>query len=123
MLVRAGAYDDRVRRSRGRAAEACFGAGKGRRTFAYVSIGTGVSYCLVIDGRAHVGANGFAIHFASSALHVPCAACGHVNAPVVEEIASGPAIADAFARRTGRMVGGAEVWPPRMPETPALSTL
>jgi glucokinase len=90
-------------------AEACFGAGKGRRTFAYVSIGTGVSYCLVIDGRPHVGANGFAIHFASSALHVPCAACGHVNAPVVEEIASGPAIADAFARRTGRMVGGAEV--------------
>jgi glucokinase len=90
-------------------AEACFGAGKGRRTFAYVSIGTGISYCLVLDGRPYVGANGFAIHFASSALHVPCAACGHLNAPVVEEIASGPAISDAFARRTGRMVGGAEV--------------
>jgi predicted NBD/HSP70 family sugar kinase len=90
-------------------AEALFGAGKGRGTFAYVSIGTGVSYCLVIDGRPHVGANGFAIHFASSALHVPCAACGHVNVPVVEEIASGRAIADAFARRTGRIAGGTEV--------------
>jgi hypothetical protein len=78
------------------------GAGKGRRTFAYVSIGTEFSYCLVIDGRPHVGANSFATHFASSALHMPCAACGHVNAPVAEEMASGLAIADAFARRTGR---------------------
>jgi len=83
-------------------AEARFGAGKGRRLFAYVTIGTGISYCLVIEGRPHAGANGFAIHFASSALHVPCAACGHINAPVAEEMASGPAIAAAYARRTGR---------------------
>jgi glucokinase len=88
-------------------AEARFGAGKGRRIFTYVTIGTGVSYCLVINGRPHAGANGFAIHFASSALHVPCAACGHVNVPVLEEIASGPAISAAYARRTGRSVGGA----------------
>jgi glucokinase len=82
-------------------AEARFGAGKGRRLFAYVTIGTGVSYCLVIEGRPYAGANGFAIHFASSALHVPCEACGHVNAPIPEETASGPALARAFARRTG----------------------
>jgi len=87
--------------------EARFGAGKGRRIFTYVTIGTGVSYCLVIDGRPHAGANGFAIHFASSALHVPCEACGHVNVPVLEEIASGPAISAAYAQRTGRSVGGA----------------
>jgi glucokinase len=88
-------------------AEARFGAGKGRRVFAYVTIGTGVSYCLVIDGRPHAGANGFAIHFASSALHVPCESCGHINAPVLEEIASGPAISAAYARRTGHDIGGA----------------
>lgn len=88
-------------------AEARFGAGKARRIFTYVTIGTGVSYCLVVDGRPHAGANGFAIHFASSAVHVPCAACGHVNVPVVEEIASGPAIGAAYARRTGRSIGGA----------------
>jgi len=88
-------------------AEARFGAGKGRRLFAYVTIGTGISYCLVIDGRPHAGANGFAIHFASSALHVPCAACGHVNTPVPEEIASGPAITAAYVQRTGRPVAGA----------------
>jgi glucokinase len=88
-------------------AEARFGAGKECRVFVYVTIGTGVSYCLVVDRRPHAGANGFAIHFASSALHVPCAACGHVNVPVLEEIASGPAISAAYARRTGRGVGGA----------------
>src|SRR5262245_6946542 len=88
-------------------AEARFGAGKGRRLFAYVTIGTGISYCLVIDGRPHAGANGFAIHFASSALSVPCEACGHVNAPIIEEIASGPAIAAAYSRRTGRSIDGA----------------
>jgi glucokinase len=90
-------------------AEAEFGAGKGRRGFVYVTIGTGVSYCLVIDGRPHAGANGFAIHFASSALHVPCEACGHLNAPVLEEIASGPAISAAYARRTGRGIGAADL--------------
>jgi glucokinase len=88
-------------------AEAKFGAGAGRRIFAYVTIGTGISYCLVVDGRPHAGANGFAIHFASSALHVPCEACGHVNAPVLEEIASGPALVAAYARHTGRSVEGA----------------
>jgi len=90
-------------------AEAEFGAGKGRRGFVYVTIGTGVSYCLVIDGRPHAGANGFAIHFASSALHVPCGACGHLNAPVLEEIASGPAISAAYARRTGRRVSAPDL--------------
>ncbi len=86
--------------------EARFGAGKGRRIFAYVTIGTGISYCLVIDGWPHAGVNGFAIHFASSALHVPCEACGHINAPILEEIASGPALSAAYARRTGRSVDG-----------------
>jgi len=89
-------------------AEARFGAGKGLRIFAYLTIGTGISYCLVIDGRPHAGANGFAIHFASSALHVPCEVCGHVNVPILEEIASGPAISAAYRRRTGRRVEGAE---------------
>jgi len=88
-------------------AEARFGAGRGRRLFAYITIGTGVSYCLVIDGRPHTGANGFAIHFASSALHVPCEACGHINAPITEEIASGLALVRAFARRTGAGIANA----------------
>src|SRR5262249_30611329 len=90
-------------------AEARFGAGKGQRVFAYVTIGTGISYSLVVDGRPHTGANGFAIHFASSALHVPCEICGHINTPILEEVSSGAAIAAAFARRTGGSAGGADV--------------
>jgi len=90
-------------------AEARLGAGRNLGLFAYVSIGTGISYCLVIDGRPQAGANGFAIHFASSALHVPCRHCGHVNRPVLEEIASGPAVAAAFAGRTGRPADGSDV--------------
>jgi glucokinase len=89
-------------------AEAAFGAGKGHRQFAYVTVGTGLSYCLVLDGRPYAGANGFAIHFASSALHLLCDSCGAVNRPVLEDIAAGPAIAAAYERRSGRCVAGAE---------------
>ena len=88
--------------------EASFGAGTGYRQFVYVTIGTGLSYCLVLDGKPYAGANGFAIHFASSALHVICASCGAVNRPVLEEIAAGPAIAATYARRTGRATSSAE---------------
>jgi glucokinase len=92
----------------GALAEARFGAGRGFVSFAYVTIGTGVSYCLVIDGKPHAGANGFAIHFASSALHVACAVCGAINHPVVEEIAAGPGIVAAYRRRERRSVSRAE---------------
>lgn len=46
-------------------AEGRFGAGRGCATFLYVSVGTGVSSSLVIDGRPFVGAQGFGIAFAS----------------------------------------------------------
>ncbi|MGH6931812.1 MAG: ROK family protein [Dongiaceae bacterium] len=88
-------------------AEARLGAGRGLPVFAYVTIGTGVSYCLVIDGRPQAGANGFAIHFASSALHVNCRVCGAINRPVIEQIAAGPALIENYRRRTGRAVAGA----------------
>jgi len=89
-------------------AEAVVGAGRPYRQFAYVTIGTGLSYCLVLDGKPYAGANGFAIHFASSALQVICTACGAVNRPVLEDIAAGPALAAAYRRRSGRDARGAE---------------
>jgi glucokinase len=79
-------------------AEARFGSGRGLASFAYVSIGTGLSYAFVIGGRPWRGANGFAIHFASSPLMVPCAACGHRNETIVENLASGKAMAEAWVR-------------------------
>ena len=59
-------------------AEARLGAGMGRSSFLYVSIGTGVSQALVIDGSPWPGARGNAV------------VCG---APLVETVAGGPALA------------------------------
>ncbi|MGA2528459.1 MAG: ROK family protein [Acidimicrobiales bacterium] len=62
----------------GALAESWFGAGRGLSSFLYVSIGTGVSHCFVVDGRPWRGARGNAIVS---------------GAPLVETKASGPALA------------------------------
>jgi len=82
----------------GALAEAIFGAGKGSRIFVYVTVGTGISYCLVQDGHPYRGANGNAIAFASSPLSTTCEHCGARLRPILEEFASGPAIARRYAR-------------------------
>jgi glucokinase len=61
-------------------AEAVFGAGRDAPIFLYVSVGTGVSACLVVDGRPYEGAHGNAIV---------------VGAPPVEGVASGRALSIA----------------------------
>ena len=57
-------------------AEAIFGAGRSRRLFTYVTVGTGISYCLVQDGQPLKGANGNAITLSSSPLSTACTNCG-----------------------------------------------
>jgi glucokinase len=89
-------------------AEMRYGAGRGRRFCAYVTVGTGISYCLCLDGEPHRGANGYAIHPASSPLSMRCSECGSVQEPIVEEIASGPGLTRAYSERTGAPVAGAE---------------
>jgi glucokinase len=79
-------------------AEAIFGAGRGHRTFAYVTVGTGISSCLVQDGRPFKGAQGNAITLSSSPLSTVCTHCGTKLNPVLEKFASGPAIAERFAQ-------------------------
>jgi glucokinase len=64
----------------GAAAEAAFGAGQGFDHFLYLTVGTGISYCLVADGVPYAGAHGAAIM---------------VGAPEIETEAAGPAIAAA----------------------------
>lgn len=59
-------------------AEARFGAGTNVDHFIYVTVGTGISYCLIVDGQPYRGANGEAIV---------------VGAPPVEALASGRALA------------------------------
>ncbi len=89
-------------------AEARFGAGRSHRIFCYVTIGTGMSYCLVENGQPFKGARGYAIHFATMPQWTRCSACGEVHAPVLEEIAAGPGIAGAYAKRSGRAAADGE---------------
>lgn len=69
-------------------AESRFGAGRGVGHFMYVTVGTGVSYALLVDGVPFLGAHGEAIV---------------VGAPPVELIASGRALA-AASGATGEAV-------------------
>ena len=49
-------------------AEGWIGAGRDADIFVYVTLSTGMSHTLVIDGKPYGGARGFAIHFAGSEL-------------------------------------------------------
>jgi glucokinase len=79
-------------------AEAIFGAGRGHELFTYVTVGTGISYCLVQNGRPFKGSRGNAILLASSPLSTVCTHCGAKLRPVLEEFASGPAIRKRFTQ-------------------------
>jgi glucokinase len=63
-------------------AEARFGAGRDEPDFLYVSVGSGISHCLMTDGKPRLGVRGSAIG---------------TGAPLVERWSSGLAL----ARRTG----------------------
>ncbi len=63
-------------------AEARFGAGRDEADFLYVSVGSGISHCLMVDGRPRMGVRGSAIG---------------TGAPLVEQWSGGLAL----ARRTG----------------------
>lgn len=89
-------------------AEARFGAGRGHDIFCYVTIGTGMSYCLVMNGEPFAGAHGYAIHFASAPQWVRCRTCGAVHTAILEEVAAGPGIAAAYGARRGSPMTGAE---------------
>lgn len=88
--------------------EAWFGAGKPFGSFAYVTVGTGISCCLVIDGKPWPGANGNALVMSSSPLSTTCGECGAQLSPILEEFASGPAITRRYQEASGRAVTRAE---------------
>ena len=80
----------------GALAEAMFGVGRPYRLFVYVTVGTGISSTLVQDGRAFAGARGNALVMASSPFTVECDFCGKALSPILEEIASGPALVGRY---------------------------
>ena len=89
-------------------AEAVWGAGRPHRQFVFVTVGTGISSCLVLDGRPHAGARGNALVLASSPLVVPCPACGNTHWPALEDFASGPALVARYNALGGGQAAHAE---------------
>lgn len=73
-------------------AESKYGAGQPFNLFVYITVGTGISCCLVQHGQPYAGARGNALILASSPLLFTCSVCGAVSKPLLEEIASGPAL-------------------------------
>jgi glucokinase len=89
-------------------AEARYGAGRAYRLFVFVTVGTGISCCLVQDGRPFAGAHGNALVLASSPLTTTCTTCGTRLTPVLEEFASGPALVARYNHAGGGRVARAE---------------
>ncbi len=85
-------------------AEAMYGAGRPYRLFCYVTVGTGISSSLVMDGRPFAGARGNALVLATMPLSTVCTTCGAELHPVLEEFASGPALVARYNRLGGHAV-------------------
>jgi glucokinase len=91
-------------------AEARFGAGRPFTTFLYLTVGTGISSCLVIERKPFAGARGAAGTIASSPLNCVCEQCGAIDVRTLEEVASGPALVSRYNRNSGgRANSGEEV--------------
>ena len=86
-------------------AESILGAGRSLTSFLYVSIGTGISSCLVLDGQPWRGSRGEAIAFGE--LVVARSKNGGVGV-TLEEFASGAGMCLRYSEATGRGVLGAE---------------
>jgi predicted NBD/HSP70 family sugar kinase len=85
-------------------AEAAFGHGKVFPSFVFVTVGSGLSYSFCDDGKIHRGANGYAIHFASSDIMAVCKACGAQDGFNLEALACGRGLAKTYEKQTGQKI-------------------
>lgn len=86
-------------------AEAQYGAGRAYHTFAYITVGTGISACLVQNGLPYAGARGNALTLGSSTLSK-----GAEDAFILERVASGLALVERYNRVSNlRVVSGEQV--------------
>lgn len=92
----------------GATGEAVCGAGRSSRSFCYVSVGSGVSYCLVLNGRVHTGARGTAILLGSS-VAAEWEADGQQFHWILEELASGPAMLARYVELGGDRTSPKEI--------------
>jgi glucokinase len=89
-------------------AEATLGSGRKYEIFLYLTVGTGISCCLVQNKQPYAGAHGDALVCANSPLTSICAECGASNQITLEEYASGPALARRYQPYVSEKIGRAE---------------
>ena len=90
-------------------AEARFGAGKSSEVFIYVTIGTGISCCLINQGQPFLGARGLTGTFASARTLSPFIDYRLEQCVPLEEFSSGPGLARRYALRTQEWIDPREV--------------
>lgn len=89
-------------------AEARHGAARGCEAALFVSIGTGISAVLLVDGQPYMGSTGAAVALASAPVDLPAPDGRGMVRRAVEHVASGPGLADTF-----RQLGGVGPADPR----------
>ena len=77
-------------------AEGRFGHGVGMASFAFVSVGTGISCCFVLGGRPWAGANGAAILLGSGILVEGSSVGSGAREQSLEAFAGGPALVQRY---------------------------
>jgi glucokinase len=88
-------------------AEAHLGAGRPFHSFLYITVGTGISACLVLNRLPYAGARGLTGTFASSRGLIPGDDGQLASGPPLEQFAAGPAVATRFAAVCPGFVGTA----------------
>ena len=89
-------------------AEARFGAGRKLRCFLYITVGTGISSCLVVDETPFAGARGLTGTFASGKGLMAGGGGELLLGTPLEQFASGPALAARYAARCVGFNGAAQ---------------
>ena len=91
-------------------AEARFGQGAGWPVSVYVNLGTGISHCLLIDGRPFQGQHGRALMSGSTMFRVLDTDADRLVGSCMEDMASGRGISERYQDLTGEAIAGEEIF-------------
>lgn len=90
-------------------AESLLGAGRGLGSLLHVTIGTGISCCLVLEGKPYLGSRGLTGTMASSPLGPLLGIPDSGPSMTLEDLSSGPALVARFRKAGGVAERGEEV--------------
>ena len=91
-------------------AEARLGEGAGWPVSVYVNLGTGISHCLLIDGRPFQGQHGRALMCGSTMFRVLDTNSDRLVGSCMEDMASGRGISERYESLTGEIIAASEVF-------------